>query len=100
MILKQTLEYLESKGGGDRSDDIRNLSILYEIEVDMNDSKKNAKIAYDALDEKKAEDIRVIDISAFTVVADYFIIANVIAIIRCAHWWIMFRNSCIKRVMK
>ena len=61
---------------GDRSDDIRNLSILYEIEVDMNDSKKMAKIAYDALDEKKAEDIRVIDISGITVVADYFIIAN------------------------
>lgn len=42
----------------------------------MNDSKKMAKIAYDALDEKKAEDIRVIDISGITVVADYFIIAN------------------------
>jgi ribosome-associated protein len=42
----------------------------------MNDSKKMAKIAFDALDEKKAEDIRVIDISHITVMADYFIIAN------------------------
>jgi ribosome-associated protein len=42
----------------------------------MNESMKMAKIAFDALDEKKAEDIRVIDISNITVMADYFIIAN------------------------
>lgn len=42
----------------------------------MNDSKLMAKIAYDALDEKKAEDIRVIDISGISIVADYFLIAN------------------------
>ena len=34
------------------------------------------KIAYDALDEKKAEDISIIDISGVTVIADYFLIAS------------------------
>ena len=35
-----------------------------------------AKIAYTALDDKKGEDIQVIDISKVSVLADYFIIAN------------------------
>ena len=35
-----------------------------------------ARCAYLALDEKKAEDITVIDISGVSTVADYFIIAN------------------------
>ena len=35
-----------------------------------------ARIAYDALDSKKAEDIRVIEIGKISVIADYFIIAN------------------------
>lgn len=34
------------------------------------------KLAYHCLDEKKAENITVIDISALSVVADYFIIAS------------------------
>lgn len=34
------------------------------------------KIAYEALNEKKAEDIRVLDIQGVSVIADYFIIAN------------------------
>ena len=42
----------------------------------MEESRKMAKIAYDALDEKKAEDIKVIDITGVTVMADNFIIAN------------------------
>ena len=42
----------------------------------MEESRKMAKIAYDALDEKKAEDIKVIDITGVTVMADYFIIAD------------------------
>lgn len=42
----------------------------------MEQSKKMARIAYDALDEKKGEDIKVIDISKVSVLADYFIIAN------------------------
>lgn len=39
-------------------------------------SKKMAALAYQALDDKKGEDIRVIDISGISVLADYFVIAN------------------------
>ena len=42
----------------------------------MEQSRKMAKIAYAALDERKGEDIKVIDISEISVLADYFIIAN------------------------
>ena len=35
-----------------------------------------ARLAYQALDDKKGEDIQVIDISQVSVLADYFIIAN------------------------
>lgn len=40
------------------------------------DSKEMVKIAISALEEKKAENIRVIDISKVSVLADYFIIAE------------------------
>lgn len=39
-------------------------------------AKEMARCAYLALDEKKAEDITIIDISGVSTVADYFIIAN------------------------
>ena len=39
-------------------------------------SKETAKLAVSALEEKKATDIRIIDISDVTVLADYFIIAS------------------------
>ncbi|MCI2048482.1 MAG: ribosome silencing factor [Lachnospiraceae bacterium] len=39
-------------------------------------AKKLAGIAIEALEDRKAEDIRVIDISGVSVLADYFIIAN------------------------
>ena len=42
----------------------------------MNKGKEMAKIAYLALEDKKGEDIRVIDISGISIMADYFIIAN------------------------
>ncbi len=42
----------------------------------MTESKKMAYIAYQALDEKKGEDIRIIQISEISVVADYFLIAH------------------------
>lgn len=41
-----------------------------------NKTKKLAKAAVEALEEKKAEDIRIIDISEVSVIADYFIIAG------------------------
>ena len=40
------------------------------------DSKEIAKLAIEALEDKKSEDIKVIDISEVSVIADYFIIAN------------------------
>lgn len=39
-------------------------------------SLEMAKLAINALEDKKAEDIRVIDISEVSVIADYFIIAG------------------------
>ena len=40
------------------------------------DSREMARIAVKALEDKKGEDIRIIDISKVSVLADYFIIAN------------------------
>ncbi|WP_054704724.1 ribosome silencing factor [Mediterraneibacter glycyrrhizinilyticus] len=48
----------------------------YDVEVETVQAKEMAKIAYHALDEKKGEDIRIIDIAGISVLADYFIIAN------------------------
>jgi ribosome-associated protein len=42
----------------------------------MDNSKKMVKLAYEALDEKKGEDIQIIEIKEISVIADYFIIAN------------------------
>ena len=42
----------------------------------MTEARELAKIACHALDEKKAEDIRIIEISEISVLADYFIIAS------------------------
>ena len=41
-----------------------------------NVSKKMAKLAYEALDEKKGEDIKVIEIGEISSIADYFVIAS------------------------
>lgn len=44
--------------------------------MEMKESREMAKLAIQALEDKKAEDIRVIDISEVSVVADYFLIAS------------------------
>ncbi len=44
--------------------------------ADLSTSKKMAAIAYDALEDRKGEDIRVLDISEVSTIADYFIIAS------------------------
>ena len=44
--------------------------------MEKNISKKMAKIAYRALEDKKAENIQVIDIEHVSVIADYFLIAS------------------------
>ena len=43
--------------------------------ADIETSKKMAAMAVDALEDRKGEDIRVIDISEISTLADYFIIA-------------------------
>ncbi len=42
----------------------------------MHKSKEMARIAWNALSDKKGEDIKIIDITGISVLADYFIIAN------------------------
>ncbi|MBQ4284749.1 MAG: ribosome silencing factor [Lachnospira sp.] len=42
----------------------------------MNNSKEMLNIAVEAMKDKKAEDIRIIDISKVSVIADYFVIAS------------------------
>jgi ribosome-associated protein len=42
----------------------------------MDNSKKMAKLAYHALEEKKGEEITVIEIKEISIIADYFVIAN------------------------
>ena len=42
----------------------------------MSDIKDMVRIAYDALDDKLGEDIRILDISNISVIADYFLIAH------------------------
>ena len=42
----------------------------------MNQSKEMARIAWQALSDKKGEDIKLIDITGVSVLADYFIIAS------------------------
>lgn len=42
----------------------------------MNQSKEMTKLAIAALEDKKANDVRVIDIASVSVIADYFVIAS------------------------
>ncbi|WP_461812768.1 ribosome silencing factor [Faecalimonas sp.] len=42
----------------------------------MEQSKNMARIAYTALEEKKGEDIKLIDITGISTLADYFVIAS------------------------
>ena len=42
----------------------------------LKQSKEMAKKAFEALEDKKAKDIRILDISAVSVLADYFLIAS------------------------
>jgi ribosome-associated protein len=42
----------------------------------VENSKEIVKLVYEALEEKKGEDIQVIEIKDISIIADYFIIAN------------------------
>ena len=62
----------------------------------MNQSKQMARIAVKALEEKKALDLKIIDISDVSVVADYFIIVSGSNRIKFRHWPIM-RRKCLEK---
>ena len=42
----------------------------------MTDAKKMARLAIEGLEDKKANDIRILDIEEISTIADYFIIAS------------------------
>ena len=42
----------------------------------MEQAKEMARLAFQALEEKKAEDVKIIDIGEISTIADYFIIAS------------------------
>lgn len=44
--------------------------------IDLEKSKEIIKIAYDSLDDKKGEDIQILDIHEVSVLSDFFIIAS------------------------
>ena len=62
----------------------------------MDQSLNMVKIAYDALDDKLAEDIKIIDIRSISVLADFFIIADG----NNRQWWIMYRKNFLKLDMR
>ena len=87
LALKNTLRYLHESGQEldlTTEETYEEYRAYYENqenkateEYKMTDrAKEIVKIAYKALDEKKAEDIKIIDISDISVIADYFVIAN------------------------
>ncbi len=63
----------------------------------MNREKNMVHVIYDALAEKKGEDIKVIDISEISVMADYFIITNGNSAARWTLLWKMLRSRCARQ---
>ena len=54
----------------------RKIEIMGEKRMGNESAKEITRLAIQALEDKKAEDIRVIDISEVSVIADYFVIAG------------------------
>ena len=65
----------------------------------MDVSKNMVKLAFEALEEKKGEDIQVIEIKDISVIADYFIIAMVQIHYRLMRWWIQLRTSLEEKAL-
>ena len=61
-------------------------------------AKEMVKLAVEALDDKKANDIRVLDISNVSSMGDYFIIADGSNKIRFRHFATLLRKSFILQV--
>ena len=65
----------------------------------MNPSKEMVKLAVKALEDKKGEDIKIIDIQNVSVLADYFIIAGG-ANPNQGQWLTMWRKSFLRLALK
>ncbi|WP_434309002.1 bis(5'-nucleosyl)-tetraphosphatase (symmetrical) YqeK [Hominifimenecus sp. rT4P-3] len=77
LILEDTFAYLNQKQIPiDERSQATYQYYLKRKEHRMDDSKKMTAIAYEALDEKKAAEITVIDITKVSTIADYFLITN------------------------
>lgn len=72
-MTEKTCQYYKNKAG---NIPVKGYRTIRKGEQIMEQSKLMARLAYQALDDKKGEDIQVIDISQVSVLADYFIIAN------------------------
>ena len=66
----------------------------------MDQSLNMVKIAYDALDDKLAEDIKIIDIRSISVLAITLSLQMVITKTRYRQWWIMYRKNFLKLDMR
>ena len=66
--------------------------------ADISVSKKLAAMAVDALEDRKGEDVKVLDISEISTLADYFIIASGSNITRYRLWLTVFRRSLEEKV--
>ena len=76
-ILKNTIEYLTECGQEIDERTVETYKYYRDKRrIKMDQSLNMVKIAYDALDDKLAEDIKIIDIRSISVLADYFIIAD------------------------
>ena len=77
LIMNQIYEYLKSSGA-EILPDTEKLIEIYSgnRSYKMDHSKEMVKLAIEALEEKKAEDISIIDIREVSVMADYFLIAG------------------------
>ena len=60
-------------------------------------SKEMARLAYQAMEDKKARDIRIIDISEISVLADYFLIASGSNKNQVQAMVDTYRRSCIRQ---
>lgn len=75
MALENTLSYL--KGGNMEIDSMTQKTYdFYKRRKRMTQAAKMTQLAIAALEDKKAEDITLIDIAKVSVLADYFLIAN------------------------
>lgn len=58
------------------AENMKNQDTNMSMEEDLKISKTLAKAAYEALDDKLGQDIRILDIHEISVLADYFLIAH------------------------